>query len=113
MKYKHLIIEAILVIALVLIGIYAIQQNLQKQTEQQGLPKVTTLIGEFNTTKGDMGVVNGTLLPYFENKPDEASNYVGKIVEISGVIYDPEYPSDFIVQEFGGPHMAITSIRII
>jgi len=113
MKSIHLIIEAILVIALVLVGIYAIQQNSQKQQEQQGLPKLTTLIGEFNTTKGGMGVVNGTLLIYFANNSNESAKYVGKIVEVSGVIYDPGYPSDSIVQEFAGPHMAVTSIRII
>ena len=113
MKSKHLIVEAILIIALALFGIYTIQQLQQNQQEQQELPKSTTIIGEFNITKGGMGVVNGTLLPYFANKPDEAAKYDGKIVEVSGVIYDPEYPSDSIVQEFLGPHMAIESIRIM
>lgn len=113
MKNKHVVIEGILIVALIIVGIYAVLQTLQLREEQESLPKLTTITGEFNTTKGGMGIVNGTLLPYFTNKENETAQYTGKTVEVKGVIYDPEYPSDIITQEFAGPHMAIESIRIL
>ena len=112
MKYNHIIIEAILLIALVIVGIYAVLQSSQTQEERK-LPKLTTITGEFTTSKGYTGVVNGILLPYFANKPNETAEYSGKIVEVKGVIYDPEIPSDFIGQSSSAPLMAIESIRII
>ena len=113
MKSNHIIIEVVLLIALVIVGIYAVFQVSQTQEVEESLPKLTTITGEFTTSKGYTGVVNGTLLPYFTNKPNETAEYSGKIVEVTGVIYDPEIPSDFIGQYYNGPHMAIESIRII
>ena len=113
MKNKHVIIEIILLIALVIVCIYAVQQTSQTQLTEESLPKITTITGEFNVTKYGMGTVNGYLLPYFSNKEDEAAQYVGNTVEVDGVVYDPQYPSDIITQQYDGPHMAIKSIRII
>ena len=114
MKNKHVVIEGILIVALIIVGIYTVLQTSQNQeVEQESLPKLTTITGEFTTSKGYTGVVNGTLLPYFANKPNETAIYSGKIVEVKGVVYDPEIPPDFIGQYYNGPHMAIESIRII
>lgn len=71
-----------------------------------------TIRGKFTSTKGCMGVVNGTLLTDFANKCDEAAKYEGKLVEVTGSIY--EYKCEPHEQCFDGPHMKnIESIKII
>ncbi|MDO9516609.1 MAG: hypothetical protein Q7J10_01025 [Methanosarcinaceae archaeon] len=71
-----------------------------------------TIRGEFSSTKGCLGVVNGTLLTDFANRCDEAAKYEGKLVEVTGIIYEHKCkPNE---QCFGGLYMDnIESIKII
>lgn len=71
-----------------------------------------TIRGRFTITKGCMGVVNGILLTDFANKCEEAAKYEGKIVEVTGILYEAKCKPS--TQCFGRFHTKnIKSIKIV
>jgi hypothetical protein len=105
LKYIILGITCIVLI-LASVGVFILYQH-QKKSE------LVTIRGEFTPTKYGMGVVNKTLIPYFLNKPTEAEQYLGRIVEVTGYLYKSEYPPDYVGQEWLGNELDMVSIRII
>jgi len=100
MNKKIIILSIILIVGFALTYIY-----LPKSTD-------TKITGVFESTKGCMGVVSGTLLVDFANKCEEASRYEGKTVEVIGRIY--EHKCGAYEQCFNGPYMDnIKSIKIL
>ena len=75
-----------------------------------------TISGQFVVTKGCMGVVQGTLIEDYGNSTepmcDNAAFYDGKVVEVTGYVY--EYECKKGEECFGGPYMKdIESIEVI
>lgn len=75
-----------------------------------------TLSGQFVSTKGCMGVIQGTLVEDYGNSTesmcDDAVKYEGKVVEVTGYVYNHKCEKG--EECFGGPYMRnIESIEII
>ena len=79
--------------------------------QNSNTPEVSTITGEYRGTKGG-GVVNGVYIPGSELK--ESSKYIGKTIELKGVLEDYPCPKNMAVQCFNGPMMTnIQSVKEI
>lgn len=109
-KSKY-IVMLLLIAALAIAGFYFGSQ-LKQPHESEVLEDKVTVRGVFTLTEGCMGIVEGTLLTDFANKCNESAKYEGKIVEVTGLVY--EHECDPEEQCFDGQYMKnIESTRIV
>ncbi len=115
MDSKIKILIGILIVGLLVVG-WQVMENKNALCSSTILNdcdgKKVAAIGIFATTKGCMGLVNEILLPEFANKCEDTKQYVGKMVEVTGVLKMNQCPS--ATQCRGGMEIQqVDSIKIL